>query len=79
MQCAVYDHATIRVADRTDLSGKATADEVLRRHFLPPQETIKEVIGIRVLPTRPLFGGGIPRKLLLRVSLAKPTSAPLRF
>ena len=39
----------------------------------------KEVVGIRAVLTHPLFGGGIPRKLLLRVSLARPTSAPLRF
>ena len=39
----------------------------------------KEVVGIHVLLTRSLSGGGIPRRLLLRVSLAKPTSAPLRF
>src|SRR5215470_7955060 len=35
----------------------------------------KEVVGIRGLLTRSLFGGGIPRRLLRRVSLAKPTSA----
>jgi hypothetical protein len=40
---------------------------------------IKEVVGIHVLLTRSLFGGGIPRRLLLRVSLAKSTSVPLRF
>jgi hypothetical protein len=34
---------------------------------------------IHVLLTRSLFGDGIPHRLLLRVSLAKPTSAPLRF
>ena len=39
----------------------------------------KEVVGIHDLLTRSLFGGGILRRLLLRVSLAKPTSAPLRF
>jgi len=43
------------------------------------QEITKEVVGIHVLLTRSLFGGGIPRKLLLRVSPAKPTSAVLRF
>jgi hypothetical protein len=44
-----------------------------------PQEISKEVAGIHVLLTRSLFGDGIPRRSLLRVSLAKPTSAPLRF
>ena len=39
----------------------------------------KEVIAIHALLTRSLFGDGIPRRLLLRVSLAKLTSAPLRF
>jgi hypothetical protein len=39
----------------------------------------KEAAGIHVLPTRLLFGDGIPRRLLRRVSLAKPTSALLRF
>jgi hypothetical protein len=45
------------------------------------QAIIKEVGGIHVLVTRSLFGGGIPRRLLLHVSLAKPTSAPqaIRF
>ena len=35
------------------------------------QEVSKEVVGIHVLPTRSLFGGGILRRLLRRVSLAK--------
>jgi hypothetical protein len=39
----------------------------------------KAVVGIHALLTRSLFGGGIPRRLLGRVSLGKPTSAPLRF
>ena len=39
----------------------------------------KEVVGIHVLLTRSLFGGDILRRLLRRVSLAKSTSAPLRF
>jgi hypothetical protein len=43
------------------------------------QEITKEVVGIHVLLTRLLFGDGILRSLLLRVSLAKPTSALLRF
>jgi hypothetical protein len=32
-----------------------------------------------VAPNTPAFGGGIPRSSLLRVSRAKPTSAPLQF
>jgi hypothetical protein len=35
----------------------------------------KEAAGIHVLLTRSLFGGGNPRRLFLRVSLAKLTSA----
>src|SRR6516164_8270755 len=46
---------------------------------IPLQEVTKEVVGIHVLLTRSLFGDGIPRSLLLRVSLAKPTFAALRF
>jgi hypothetical protein len=43
------------------------------------QAVTKEVIGIHVLLTRSLFDGGILRRLLLPVSVAKPTSAPVRF
>ena len=39
----------------------------------------KEAVGIHVLLTHSLFGDGILRRLLRRVSPAKPTSAPLRF
>jgi hypothetical protein len=39
----------------------------------------KQVAGIHVLLTRSLFGGDILHRLLRRVSLAKSTSAPLRF
>jgi hypothetical protein len=39
----------------------------------------KEVVGIRVLLTRSPFAGGIPRRLLRRVSLATPTFVPWRF
>src|SRR5262249_44101719 len=42
-----------------------------------PQEVTKEVVGIHVLLIRSLFGDSILRRLLRRVSLAKPTSAPL--
>ena len=42
-------------------------------------EVTKGAVGIRVPLTLSLFGDGIPRRLLLRVSLAKPTSAALRF
>jgi hypothetical protein len=39
----------------------------------------KEVVGFHGLLMHPLFGGDILRRFLQRVSLAKPTSAPLRF
>ena len=39
----------------------------------------KVAVGIHVLLTRSFFGDGTPRRLLQRVSLAKLTSAPLRF
>src|SRR5262245_17790821 len=39
----------------------------------------KEVVGIHVLLNRSLYGDGTPHRSLRRVSLAKPTSAPLRF
>jgi hypothetical protein len=39
----------------------------------------KVVVGIHVLLTRSLFVCDILRRLLLRVSLEKPTFAPLRF
>ena len=43
------------------------------------QETTKEIVGIHVLLTHSLFACDIPRRLLLRVSLARPPSAPLQF
>ena len=43
------------------------------------QEITKEVVGTHALLTRSLFGGSIPRRLLLRVSRVKLTSALLRF
>jgi hypothetical protein len=39
----------------------------------------KEVVGIHALPSRSLFACDILRRFFQRVSLAKPTSAPLRF
>ena len=49
-------------------------------HYLAAlQPDLKEVVGIRVLLTRLLSDSGIPRSLLLRVSLGKPTSAPVPY
>jgi hypothetical protein len=47
----------------------AATDDVL--------EVTKDVFGARGLSTRLFFGDGILRGLLLPVSLAKPTSAPM--
>jgi hypothetical protein len=43
------------------------------------QAVTKQTAEIHVLLTRSLFGGDILRRLLLRVSVAKRTSAPLQF
>jgi hypothetical protein len=43
------------------------------------QAVSREVVGIHVLLARSLFGGDITRNLLRRASLAKSTSAPLRY
>jgi hypothetical protein len=43
------------------------------------QALIKEAVGIQVLLMRSLFDDGILHRFLRRVSLAKPSSAPLRF
>jgi hypothetical protein len=52
---------------------------VVARKGREPQEITKEVVGNRILLIRSLFTDGTPRRLLRPVSLAKPTSAPLRF
>jgi hypothetical protein len=43
------------------------------------REVTKEVVGIHVLLNLSLFACDILRRFLQRVSLAKPSSAPLRF
>ena len=53
--------------------------ETVQRKARSLQVAIKEVVGFRVLLAYSLFGDGIPRRLLLRVSLEKPISVPLRF
>jgi hypothetical protein len=52
---------------------------LVRRNAESLQETFKVVVGSHVLLPRSFFSGDIPRRLLQRVSLAKPTSAPWRF
>ena len=44
-----------------------------------PIERVPERQSEHVPPNIPAFGGGILRRLLLRVSPVKPTSAPLRL
>jgi hypothetical protein len=63
------------------LSGSIASPRVRTLYFPGNalQEIIKEAVGIHDPLTRSLFGGGILRRFLRRVSLAKPTSAPLRF
>ena len=68
---SAVDTVAVRVAEQTTI-GQPPKGRAL-------QDVSKEVVGIHVLLTRLLFGGGIPSRLLLRVSVAKPTSAPLRF
>jgi hypothetical protein len=72
-QCFYLARKGRRVREQRPLK-KRYVDEIT-----PGVLRCKEVVGIHVLLTRSLFGGGIPRKLLLRVSLAKSTSAPVRF
>jgi hypothetical protein len=45
----------------------------------PLRAVTKEVVGIHVRLNRSPFAGGIPRRLLPRVSPVKWTFAPLRF
>ena len=60
----------VRLQDKASIFGTPTV-----RH----QQINKGVVGIYVLLTRSLFGGGTLRRFLRRVSLGKPTSAPLQF
>ncbi len=62
-----------RLFDNAGLPTTKPRDSALRAVI------IKEAVGIHVLLRRSLFGDGILRRLLPRVSLAKPTSAPLPF
>src|SRR5271157_2019891 len=62
---------------------KRLFDNAVRRTTKPRDSALravtKEVVGIRVLLTRLLFGDGILRRLLRRVSAVNPTSAALRY
>src|SRR5215469_9478417 len=41
------------------------------RSQVPGDQRVKEAVEIHFLLTRPLFGAGIPRRFLLRVSITK--------
>ena len=70
--------ASARFSSEADFCGRAVFMAVQNEGPSSLKALPKEVVGIHVLLTRPLCGGGIPRRLLRRVWLAKPTSAPLR-
>jgi hypothetical protein len=57
-----------------DFAGRALNEKARER-----KEITKEVVGIHVLLTRSVFGGGILHRFLQRVSLVKSTSAAVRF
>jgi hypothetical protein len=61
-----------RLFDNAGLPTTKPRDSALRA-------VTKEVVGIHVLLTRSLFACDILRRFLRRVSLAKSTSAPVRF
>jgi hypothetical protein len=72
-------HSGVRNAAHRRSLRRPDSIDMIRTKVSTPQESVKEVVGIRVLLTHSLFGDGIPRRLLQRVSLAKPTSALLRL
>src|ERR1700687_4339353 len=61
-----------RLFDNAGLPTTTPRDSALRA-------VTKEVVEIRVLLTRSPFVGGIPHRLLRRVSVATPTFVPSRF
>ena len=81
---------TIRVWNKPFSENRATCEpprsmcrcdgtNYTRESLIESDELPKEIVGIRVFLTRSLFACGTLRGLLLRVPLAKATSAPLRF
>ena len=71
------------IQERFELRSKAAGNASLAcNELVTSRERVflrvsKEAIETRALPA--LFGGDTPRRSLRRLSLAKPTSAPLRF
>jgi hypothetical protein len=90
-----HEFIRIPLAKHASFSGSFVAEVFLALHFkrsfdnagfpsIKPRDSAlravtKVAVGIHVLLTRSFFGDGTPRRLLQRVSLAKLTSAPLRF
>jgi hypothetical protein len=60
MQRAVHDHAMIRVADRTDLSGRATADEVDLDRFQDRIRKVCALVGATLILSAPAQAGPPP-------------------
>jgi hypothetical protein len=58
MQCAVHNHATIRVADRTGLSGRATADEVNLDRFHNRIRKVCAVVGATLILSAAAYAQG---------------------
>jgi len=82
--CRTFQHQLLTGAvaafiDRFRFGFNRDQSEKQRGQRFLCEELVKEVIGIHVLLTRLIFGDGIPRRLLRRVSLAKPISAPSRW
>jgi len=63
------------------IGGRAAPHEKFVIEVILPRDrkTVKEVVGTRALQTHWVFGDGIARRLLLRVSLVKRISAAWRF
>jgi hypothetical protein len=57
MQCATHDRATIRVADRTGLSGRATADEVNLDRFHNRIRKVCALVGAALILPAPAQAG----------------------
>jgi hypothetical protein len=74
-----FDHEFIQTPVAKHAHLKRLFDNAGLPTTKPLRAVTKEVVGLHVLLTGSLFGDDILRMLLLRVSLAKPTSVPLRF
>ena len=73
MQHAVHNRATIRVADRTDVSGRATADEVNLDRF---HKRVRKVCGLIADRSKVYLSAAM---MILIVTLAVPATAQITF